>query len=112
MSDNSVGGASSVGSGIGGAATGSLQRGVSSHSTPRATPRNPSPEVIRIYVPFSPMDTPIPSPHNGDLQPKVPCSFLDANKIRIRIDNDELPTPLVEHGQIKNFRLDSPVDLK
>lgn len=111
MSDNSVGGASSAGSGMG-AATGSLQRGVSSHSTPRATPRNPSPEVIRIYVPYSPLDTPIPSPHNGDLQSKVPCSFLDANKIRIKIDNDELPTPLVEHGRIKTFRVDSPVDLK
>lgn len=111
MSDNSVGGVSSVGSGLG-AATGSLQRGVSSHSTPRATPRNPSPEVIRIYVPYSPLDTPIASPHIGDLQSKVACSFLDSNKIRIRIDNDELPTPLVEHGQIKIFRIDSPVDFK
>lgn len=108
MSDNSVGGASSVGSGIG--ATSSLQRAVSSHSTPRATPHNPSPDILRIYVPYSPLDTPIASPHNGDVQ-KVPCSFLDTNKIRIRIDNDELPTPLVEHGQIKNFRLDSPIDL-
>ncbi|XP_018567845.1 USP6 N-terminal-like protein [Anoplophora glabripennis] len=108
MSDNSVGGASSVGSGIG--ATSSLQRAVSSHSTPRATPHNPSPDILRIYVPYSPLDTPIASPHNGDIQ-KVPCSFLDTNKIRIRIDNDELPTPLVEHGQIKNFRIDSPVDL-
>lgn len=110
MSDNSVGGASSVGSGMG-AATGSLQRGVSSHSTPRTTPKNPSPEVIRIYVPYSTLDTPIPSPHNGDLQPKVPCNFLEANKIRIRIDNDELATPLVEHGQIKNFMIDSSMDL-
>lgn len=109
MSDNSVGGASSVGSGMN--ATSSLQRGVSSHSTPRATPRNPSPDVLRIYVPYSPLDTPIASPHNGELK-NVPCAFLDTNRIRIKVDNDELPTPLVEHGQIKSFRLDSPVDLK
>ncbi|XP_057664280.1 USP6 N-terminal-like protein [Diorhabda carinulata] len=109
MSDNSVGGASSIGSGIG--ATSSLQRAVSSHSTPRATPRNPSPDVLRIYVPYTPLDTPIASPHNGDLI-RGACTFLDANKIRIKIDNDELATPLVEHGQIKNFRIDSPVDLK
>lgn len=113
MSDNSVGGASSVGSGIG--ATGSMQRAMSAHSTPRATPHNPSPDVLRIYVPYSsPLDTPIASPHNGDvIQKSVPCSFPDSNKIRIKIDNDELPTPLVEHGQIKSFRLDSPdFDLK
>ncbi|XP_072400033.1 USP6 N-terminal-like protein [Diabrotica undecimpunctata] len=109
MSDNSVGGASSAGSGIG--ATSSLQRGVSSHSTPRATPRNPSPDVLRIYVPYTPLDTPIASPHNGDLS-RAPCTFLDTNKIRIKIDNDELLTPLVEHGQIKNFILESPIDLK
>ncbi|KAG5896769.1 hypothetical protein JTB14_008345 [Gonioctena quinquepunctata] len=85
--------------------------GRESQSTPRATPHNPSPDVLRIYVPYSPLDTPIASPHNGDLPQKVPCSFLDTNKIRIKIDNDELPTPLVEHGQIKNFRIESPIDL-
>lgn len=30
------------------------------------------------------------------------------NKIRIRIDNDELATPLVEHGRIKQFLLEAP----
>ncbi|CAH1159098.1 unnamed protein product [Phyllotreta striolata] len=99
MSDNSAGGVSSAGSGVG--ATGSLQRAVSGRSTPRAATRVPSPDVLRIYVPYTPLDTPVASPHNG---------FLDANKIRIRIDNDELPTPLVEHGQIKNFRLDAAIE--
>nr|CAI5843639.1 unnamed protein product [Callosobruchus analis] len=102
---------------------GSLPRGssggassvISSHSTPRATPHNPSPDVLRIFVPYSPFDTPVVSPHGngacGDKQ-RAPCSFLETNKIRIRIDTDELPTPLVEHGHIKSFHLDSPVDLK
>ncbi|CAH1990046.1 unnamed protein product [Acanthoscelides obtectus] len=127
MSDNSVGGASSVGSGMGAITSsmlggGSLPRGssggagsvISSHSTPRATPHNPSPDVLRIYVPYSPFDTPVVSPHgNGTCgDPPKPCNFIETNKIRIRIDNDELPTPLVEHGQIKGFQLDSPVDLK
>lgn len=106
MSDNSIGGTSSVGSGAG--AIGNVQRAaVSAHSTPRATPHNPSPDVLRIYVPYTPLDTPVASPQNGDLQ-KLLSSFPDSNRIRIRIDNDELPTPLVEHGQIQNFRLDSP----
>ncbi|VEN39992.1 unnamed protein product [Callosobruchus maculatus] len=128
MSDNSVGGASSVGSGMGAMTSsmiggGSLPRGssggagsvISSHSTPRATPHNPSPDVLRIFVPYSPFDTPVVSPHGngtcGDQQ-RAPCNFLETNKIRIRIDTDELPTPLVEHGQIKSFHLESPVDLK
>ncbi|XP_066148350.1 USP6 N-terminal-like protein [Euwallacea fornicatus] len=108
MSDNSVGGASSIGSGM------PKQCFTSAQSTPRATPHNPSPDVLRIYVPYSPLDTPIASPHNGDVQKMHPCSFPEMNKIRIRIDNDELPTPLVEHGHIKHFRLESPetVDLK
>ncbi|XP_049818662.1 USP6 N-terminal-like protein [Aethina tumida] len=108
MSDNSVGGASSVGSGIGAS---SVHRALSTHSTPRATPHNVSPDVLRIYVPYTPLDTPIASPHNGDVQKSIPCSFPDSNKIRIKIDNDELPTPLVEHGQIKTFRIDE-FDLK
>lgn len=110
MSDNSVGGGSSVGSGIG--ASSALQKALSTHSTPRATPHNPSPDVLRIYVPYSPLDTPIASPQNGDVHKSLPYAFPD-NRIRIRVDNDELPTPLVEHGQIKSFRIDSPeFDLK
>ncbi|XP_060520367.1 USP6 N-terminal-like protein isoform X4 [Cylas formicarius] len=127
MSDNSVGAASSVGSGIlnskcvllssrlGFHFTGiaGLPKPFSTQSTPRATPHNPSPDVLRIYVPYSPLDTPIPSPHNGDLPKMYPSSFPEMNKIRIRIDNDELATPLVEHGQIKHFRLENPeIDLK
>lgn len=107
MSDNSIGGASSAGSGVGAASAATLQRVVSAHSTPRATPHNPSPDVLRIYVPYTPLDTPVASPQNGDLQ-KLLSTFPDSNRIRIRIDNDELPTPLVEHGQIQNFRIDSP----
>ncbi|KAF7273174.1 USP6 N-terminal-like protein [Rhynchophorus ferrugineus] len=109
MSDNSVGGASSVGSGIAG-----MHKPITSaQSTPRATPHNPSPDVLRIYVPYSPLETPIASPHNGDIQRAHPCSFPEMNKIRIRIDNDELATPLVEHGQIKHFRMENAeMDLK
>ncbi|CAH1119624.1 unnamed protein product [Phaedon cochleariae] len=105
VSDNSVGGASSVGSGLG------VARGTSGQSTPRATPRHPSPDVLRIYVPYSPLDTPIASPHNGEVV-RVPGGFPETNKIRIRVDNDELATPLVEHGQIKSFRVESQIDLK
>ncbi|GJQ88029.1 putative Rab GTPase activator [Trypoxylus dichotomus] len=113
MSDNSVGGCSSVGSGIGGATTTTLQKSVlSTHSTPRATPHNPSPDILRIYVPYSPLDTPIASPQNGDLNKSLPYAFPD-NRIRIKVDNDELPTPLVEHGQFKTLKLESPeIDLK
>lgn len=111
MSDNSVGGGSSVGSGIGTSST-TFQKALSAHSTPRATPHNPSPDILRIYVPYSPLDTPIASPQNGDINKILPYTFSD-NRVRIRVDNDELPTPLVEHGQIKSFRIDSPeYDLK
>ncbi|XP_025835159.1 uncharacterized protein LOC112905932 [Agrilus planipennis] len=110
VSDNSVGGASSVGSGIV-TSSGAHKPLFSTHSTPRATPHNPSPDVLRIYVPYSPLDTPLVSPHNGDV--KVPPNTFPDNKIRIRVDNDELLTPLVEHGQIRSFRIDSPeIDLK
>ncbi|XP_060520366.1 USP6 N-terminal-like protein isoform X3 [Cylas formicarius] len=113
MSDNSVGAASSVGSGFHFTGIAGLPKPFSTQSTPRATPHNPSPDVLRIYVPYSPLDTPIPSPHNGDLPKMYPSSFPEMNKIRIRIDNDELATPLVEHGQIKHFRLENPeIDLK
>lgn len=117
MSDGSAGGASSVGSGIG--AVNCHHRALSSHSTPRATPHAPSPDVLRIYVPYSsPLQTPMASPQNGDVVSvrTPPCVFPDVNKIRIKIDNqDDLPTPLVEHGQIKHFgiEIDSPeMDLK
>lgn len=117
MSDNSGGGASSVGSGVGVASTSvQQQRGASTHSTPRATPHNPSPDVLRIYVPYSPLDTPIASPHNGDIHQKsLPYTFPDHNRIRIKVDTDELATPLVEHGHLKHFRLDNgsaELDLK
>ncbi|XP_044747169.1 USP6 N-terminal-like protein [Coccinella septempunctata] len=108
LSDNSMGGASSVGSGIG--AMGS-QRIYSAHTTPISSSHNQNPDVLRIYVPYSPLETPVASPHNGDLQKSVPCLFND-NKVRIKIDNDELPTPLVEHGRIKSFTMEAELDLK
>ncbi|KAK9871479.1 hypothetical protein WA026_012853 [Henosepilachna vigintioctopunctata] len=108
LSDNSVGGASSIGSGI---CTTSSHRVFSAHTTPRASSYKQSPDVLRIYVPYSPLDTPVASPHNGDLQQSIPCLFND-NKVRIKIDNDELPTPLIEHGQIKSFNVDTELDLK
>lgn len=113
MSDNSVGGASSVGSGMGMVNSHKI---MSAHSTPRATPHAPSPDVLRIYVPYSsPSQTPLASPQNGDVIRSPPCSFPDSNKIRIKIQDsqDDLPTPLVEHGQIKQFGIESPeIDLK
>lgn len=112
MSDGSAGGTSSVGSGMGLLNSHKLS---SSHSTPRATPHAPSPDVLRIYVPYSsPLQTPMASPQNGDVIRSPPCSFPDSNKIRIKIDNqDDLPTPLVEHGQIKQFGVETPeIDLK
>ncbi|XP_069688332.1 USP6 N-terminal-like protein isoform X5 [Periplaneta americana] len=112
-SDGSAGGASSGGSGVG--HPGSIQRGPSAHSTPRATPHAPSPDVVRIYVPYtSSSPTPTPSPQNGDVPRSLPRSLPDHNKIRIRIDTQEEQTPVVEHGQlIRPFRIDSPeIDLK
>lgn len=106
MSDNSVGGGSSAGSGIATAtASVALQRALSTQSTPRATPHSSSPDVLRIYVPYSPLDTPVASPQNGDLHK---YTFPPDNRIRIKVDNDELATPLVEHGQFKSFRVDNP----
>ncbi|KAL1518275.1 hypothetical protein ABEB36_001920 [Hypothenemus hampei] len=98
ISDNSVG-------------SGFLQKPVgSAHSTPRATPHNPSPDVLRIYVPYSPLETPVASPQNGEVtKGPPPTSFpREMNKIRIKIDNNEdAATPLVEHGQIiKNFHVE------
>lgn len=86
---------------------------LSSHSTPRTIPHSPNPDVLRIYVPYSsPLDTPVASPQNGGIcLPLTP--FSENNKVRIRIDNDELPTPLIEHGQITSYRIGSPeIDLK
>lgn len=119
MSDGSVGALSSTGSGIVG--RGELFRISSTHSTPRATPHVPSPDVVRIYVPYStPSPTPTSSPQNGDIPkpieeneltqvgpggevPKslpIPLIQQDENKIRIKIDptQDDLKTPVVEYG--------------
>ncbi|XP_034947278.1 USP6 N-terminal-like protein [Chelonus insularis] len=75
--------------------------------TPRATPHHPSPDIVRIYVPYSPLS---PSSYEEDLQRSLPRA-LEANKIRIKIDPDE--TPIVEN--LKPFTLESPeveLDLK
>ncbi|PNF38828.1 hypothetical protein B7P43_G10199 [Cryptotermes secundus] len=112
-SDGSAGGASSGGSGVG--HPGSIQRGPSAHSTPRATPHAPSPDIVRIYVPYaSSSPTPTPSPQNGDVPRSLPHLLPDRNKIRIRIDTQEDQTPIVEHGQlIRPFHIDTPeIDLK
>ncbi|PSN47711.1 USP6 N-terminal-like protein [Blattella germanica] len=93
----------------------SIQRGPSAHSTPRATAHAPSPDVVRIYVPYaSSSPTPAPSPQNGDVPRSLPHSLPDQNKIRIRVDTQDEQTPVVEHEQlIRPFRLDSPeIDLK
>jgi len=75
--------------------------------TPRATPHQPSPDVVRIYVPYTPLSQ---ASFKEDLQRTLPRS-LETNKIRIRIDPDE--TPVVEN--LKPFTLESPefeLDLK
>ncbi|KMQ96905.1 usp6 n-terminal-like protein [Lasius niger] len=77
--------------------------------TPRATPHQPSPDVVRIYVPYtSPASAAVS--YKDDLPRTLPRS-LDTNKIRIRVDPDQ--TPIVEN--LKPFSLESPdveLDLK
>lgn len=92
--------------------------------TPTATPRMltpqpsaPSPDVVRIYVPYTSPQPSSPCRQNGDLPPRsLPCPLTsDQNKIRIKVDNNsqEEQTPIVEHGLIKPFQLNSPeIDLK
>lgn len=75
--------------------------------TPRATSHQPSPDVVRIYVPYT---SPTPTSFKDDLPRTLPRS-LETNKIRIRVDPDQ--TPVVE--SIKPFALESPeleLDLK
>lgn len=75
--------------------------------TPRATPHQPSPDIVRIYVPYTP---PSPASYKDDLPRTLPRS-LETNKIRIRVDPDQ--TPIVEN--LKPFTLESPeleLDLK
>lgn len=55
-------------------------------------------DVLRIYVPYSPIDTPTASVQNDDIKNSVSYGFPE-NKIRIEIDNEELLTPLVDCGQ-------------
>lgn len=80
--------------------------------TPRATPHQPSPDVVRIYVPYtSPTYTSSTVASYKDDLPRTLPRSLDTNKIRIRIDPDQ--TPIVEN--LKPFTLESPeveLDLK
>ncbi|XP_066586771.1 USP6 N-terminal-like protein [Prorops nasuta] len=74
--------------------------------TPRATPHQPSPDVVRIYVPYN-----SPSASYKDDLPRTLPRSLETNRIRIRVDPDQ--TPIVEN--LKPFTLESPeleVDLK
>ncbi|XP_053971512.1 USP6 N-terminal-like protein [Hylaeus anthracinus] len=75
--------------------------------TPRATPHQPSPDVVRIYVPYT---SPISGSYKDDLPRTLPRS-LETNRIRIRVDPDQ--TPIVE--SLKPFSLETPeveLDLK
>ncbi|XP_003396339.1 USP6 N-terminal-like protein [Bombus vosnesenskii] len=75
--------------------------------TPRATPHQPSPDVVRIYVPYT---SPMSGSYKDDLPRTLPRS-LETNRIRIRVDPDQ--TPIVEN--LKPFSLESPeveLDLK
>ncbi|XP_039314110.1 USP6 N-terminal-like protein [Solenopsis invicta] len=80
--------------------------------TPRATPHQPSPDVVRIYVPYtSPTYTSSAVASFKDDLPRTLPRSLDTNKIRIRVDPDQ--TPIVEN--LKPFTLESPeveLDLK
>lgn len=117
ISDGSVGGLSLGCGGVMGRYDG--LRIPSSHSTPRATPHAPSPDVVRIYVPYSPNSpTPTSSPQNGDLQENfvdVDSSYdgrdsskpnninlisQNDNKITIKVDTsqEDIKTPVVEFG--------------
>lgn len=95
-------------------------RAITPTATPRALtpqPSAPSPDVVRIYVPYTSPQPPSPCRQNGDLPPRsLPCPLTsDQNKIRIKVDNNsqEEQTPIVEHGLIKPFQLNSPeIDLK
>ncbi|KOC63221.1 USP6 N-terminal-like protein [Habropoda laboriosa] len=75
--------------------------------TPRATPHQPSPDVVRIYVPYT---SPMSGSYKDDLPRTLPRS-LETNRIRIRVDPDQ--TPVVEN--LKPFSLENPeveLDLK
>lgn len=75
--------------------------------TPRATPHQPSPDIVRIYVPYT---SPMSGSYKDDLPRTLPRS-LETNRIRIRVDPDQ--TPIVEN--LKPFSLESPeveLDLK
>ncbi|XP_043248344.1 USP6 N-terminal-like protein [Colletes gigas] len=75
--------------------------------TPRATPHQPSPDIVRIYVPYT---SPISGSYKDDLPRTLPRS-LETNRIRIRVDPDQ--TPVVEN--LKPFSLETPeveLDLK
>ncbi|CAH2103184.1 unnamed protein product [Euphydryas editha] len=112
ISDDGTG---SDGSGICGM---SIQRAPSTtHSTPRATPRPPSEDVVRIHVTYNPLAA---SPSH--LQPVSPSKYRpyeehnkpmslgfytngttnlpSDNRIRIQVSSDELLTPVVDSGRI------------
>ncbi|XP_017892525.1 USP6 N-terminal-like protein [Ceratina calcarata] len=75
--------------------------------TPRATPHQPSPDVVRIYVPYT---SPMSGSYKDDLPRTLPRS-LETNRIRIRVDPDQ--TPVVEN--LKPFSLENleiDLDLK
>lgn len=75
--------------------------------TPRATPHQPSPDIVRIYVPYT---SPMSGSYKDDLPRTLPRS-LETNRIRIRVDPDQ--TPIVEN--LKPFSLENPeveLDLK
>lgn len=75
--------------------------------TPRATSHQPSPDVVRIYVPYTSL---MSGSYKDDLPRTLPRS-LETNRIRIRVDPDQ--TPIVEN--LKPFSLENPeveLDLK
>ncbi|KAL7305969.1 hypothetical protein TKK_0001440 [Trichogramma kaykai] len=67
--------------------------------TPRAGSHQPSPDVVRIYVPYG------GGPGYKDGLPRTLPRSLDTNKIRIKVQDPD-QTPVVEN--LKPFALDSP----
>lgn len=75
-------------------------------STPRVSP---SPDIVRIYVPYSPTHNQTLPPVNGDL-----IDSSDCNIIRIKIPDDmdhfgDYETPVIENAP-SPFQMDPTID--
>ena len=77
--------------------------------TSKAASHHPSPDVVRIYVPYGVLSSTTAS-YQDDL-PRTLLRSLETNKIRIKVDPGQTPT----FESYKPFNLESPeleLDLK